>query len=543
MTMKSLLKTGIATAILISVATGSAVNAAPAKRAAKVTATPAVRSANAGFLEMTRGASQQVSLPSAITDIVISDPSIADIDVKSPRQIWVFAKSIGETVITATDANGRVVYTSKIRVTPRMNSLDEMFALAMPDAKVVVTTLPAGVLLTGSVVNPSDVAEAEDLARSFLDPGTKVISRIKTATPYQVNLQVRVAEVSRSLAKEMASNFTTRDNNGGSFLFGIGRGRQASIVDGPNGAGLPLVNACANFALPTDCGLVLPFNPQTRDFVTGVTTNVTQTNTGNNLLNLAGRLFGLDVAAAFDVAERAGLATTLAQPNLTTMSGETAEFLAGGSFPIPVSDSFGSVSVTQQSYGINLTYTPTVLSDGRIRLQVSPEVSDITSNGAVRIGGTEIPALLTRRASTTVELGSGQSFMIAGLLSNSANSSVDKYPGLGDVPVLGSLFKSNGWRKNQTELVIVVTPYLVKPVSEEEIKLPTDGFNAPSDLERILLNKQSTSSGMTDRPRPTIAPEAPKGPDMGSISQAAPPIQKKSKETKAAANAPGFSFD
>jgi pilus assembly protein CpaC len=225
------------------------------------------------------------------------------------------------------------------------------------------------------------------------------------------------------------------------------------------------------------------------------------------------------------------------------MSGETAEFLAGGSFPIPVSDSFGSISVSQQTYGIQLSYTPTVLSDGRIRLQVTPEVSDITSNGAVRIGGAEIPALLTRRASTTVELGSGQSFMIAGLMSNSSNSSVDKYPGLGDVPVLGALFKSNGWRKNQTELVIIVTPYLVKPVSEDEIKMPTDGFNAPHDLERILLNKQSTSTGMDDRPRPTVAPEVPRGPDMGSVSQAAPPIVKKSKPVKAASSAPGFSFD
>jgi pilus assembly protein CpaC len=304
-----------------------------------------------------------------------------------------------------------------------------------------------------------------------------------------------------------------------------------------------LVNACTRFALPTDCGLQLPFNPETNQFVTGVSTQVGFASGGNNLLNLAGRLFGLDVAAAFDVAERAGLATTLAQPNLTTMSGESATFLAGGSFAIPVSDNFGSISVTQQSYGISLSYTPTVMSDGRIRLQVSPEVSDITSAGAARIGGAEIPGLLTRKAQTTVELGSGQSFMIAGLISNNMNSSVDKYPGLGDVPVLGALFKSNGWRKNQTELVIVVTPYLVKPISEDEVKLPTDGFNAPSDLERILLNKQSTSTGMDDRPRPTVAPEAPKGPDMGAVSEATPPLSTKAKQVKSASAAPGFSFD
>jgi pilus assembly protein CpaC len=538
MTIKTLFKTGVATAILIAVGTGSVVQAATNKSQGK-----APEAAKSGRLELTRGRSQQVMLPATITDIVVSDPQIADVEVKSARQIWIFAKNIGETTVTATDANGRVVYTAQIRVTPKMNSLDEMFSLAMPDAKIAVTTMPGGILLTGSVVNPTDVAEAESLAQAFLDPGTKVISRLKSATPYQVNLQVRIAEVSRSLAKEIASNFTTRDNDGNGFLFGVGRGRQSSIFDAPNGSGLPVANACTRFALPSDCGLQLPFNPETGQFVTGVTTQVGFPAGGSNLLNLAGKLFGLDIAAAFDVAERAGLATTLAQPNLTTMSGETADFQAGGSFPIPVSDNFGSISVQQQSYGIQLSYTPTVLSDGRIRLQVSPEVSDITSNGAVRINGTEIPALLTRRATTTVELGSGQSFMIAGLISNSANSSVDKYPGLGDVPVLGALFKSNGWRKNQTELVIIVTPYLVKPVSEAEIKLPTDGFNAPSDLERVLLNKQSTSTGMDDRPRPTVAPEAPQGPDMGAVSQAAPPISKKAKATKSASTAPGFTFD
>jgi pilus assembly protein CpaC len=536
MTMKALFKAGIATAILVAVGTGSAVQAAPIKNPAK-----ASEIAKTGRLEMTRGRSQQVMLPGTITDIVVSDPQVADVEVKSARQIWIFAKNIGDTTVTATDASGRVVYTAQIRVTPRMNSLDEMFSMAMPDAKIVVTTMPGGILLTGSVVNPTDIAEAESLAAAFLDPGTKVISRLKTSTPYQVNLQVRIAEVSRSLAKEIASNLTTEGSNGGGFLFGVGRGNQSSL-NFLNSGSFPLVNACTRFSLAENCGLRLPFNPTTGEFVTG-TNSVTFPPHGSNILNLAGSLFGFNVAAAFDLAERAGLATTLAQPNLTTMSGETAEFQAGGSFPIPVADNFGSISVQQQSYGIQLSYTPTVLSDGRIRLQVSPEVSDITSNGAVRINGTEIPALLTRRATTTVELGSGQSFMIAGLISNSANSSVDKYPGLGDVPVLGALFKSNGWRKNQTELVIIVTPYLVKPVSEAEIKLPTDGFNAPSDLERILLNKQSTSTGMDDRPRPTVAPEAPQGPDMGAVSQVAPPISKRAKQTKSASSAPGFSFD
>lgn len=529
MTCKKYLFAGIAATLAVAIP--ATANAAP-----QLVKNPAVAS---DVQLISTGKSTKIDLKSPISDIIVGNPDIADVQVRSPRQIWIFGKNPGDTTVSATDSSGRVIFQQTIRVAANVDSIDEVFKLAMPDADINITPMSGGYMLTGSVKSADDIAKATEIANFYSN--SKFMNLLKTATPYQVNLQVRIAEVSRTLAKEIASNLTMQDANPNGFLFGIGRGRQSSITNVNIGA-LPLANACTRFSLPESCGLILPFNPATGEFVTN-NTKVTFPPNGSNILNLAGSLFGLDVAAAFDLAERSGLATTLAQPNLTTMSGESAEFQAGGSFPIPVSDNFGSISVQQQNYGIQLTYTPTVLSDGRIRLQVAPEVSDITSNGAVRINGTEIPALLTRRASTTVELGSGQSFMIAGLLSNSANSSVDKYPGLGDVPVLGALFKSNGWRKQQTELVIVITPYLVKPVSESEIMLPTDGFNAPNDLERILLNKQSTSTGMTDRPRPTVAPEAAKGPEMVSVSQEPAPISKKASQANAQASAPGFSFD
>jgi pilus assembly protein CpaC len=544
MTRKMLLKASVAAAIAV-IAVHNPAFAAPTK--------PIARETQSISMVLASGKMETINLSGIAADVIVSDPKVVDVQIRSGRQVMIFAQNMGDSSIQITDAAGRVIYKANIRVIPKVDSLQEVFALVMPDANIQVTPIAGGVLLTGSVANLDEQTAAAELATFYMQDMTKgggfgsadntirVLNRIKTAAPYQVNLQVRIAEVSRSLAKEIASNLTTEGSNGSGFLFGVGRGNQSSL-NFLNSGSFPLVNACTRFSLADNCGLRLPFNPTTGEFVTG-NNSVTFPPHGSNILNLAGSLFGFNVAAAFDLAERAGLATTLAQPNLTTMSGETAEFQAGGSFPIPVSDNFGSISVTQQSYGVQLSYTPTVLSDGRIRLQVSPEVSDISSNGAVRINGTEIPALLTRRATTTVELGSGQSFMIAGLISNSANSSVDKYPGLGDVPVLGALFKSNGWRKNQTELVIIVTPYLVKPVSESEIKLPTDGFNAPSDLERILLNKQSTSTGMDDRPRPSVAPEAPQGPDMGAVSQAAPPISKKAKAIKSASTAPGFSFD
>jgi pilus assembly protein CpaC len=263
---------------------------------------------------------------------------------------------------------------------------------------------------------------------------------------------------------------------------------------------------------------------------------------GTNVIGTVGKLFGIDVAAAFDLAERHGLISTLAEPNLTTVSGETAEFRAGGQYPFPVSSGLGATSVEFKNFGVSLQYTPTVLSDGRISLRVRPEVSEISSQGAVRVGGIEVPSITSRMADTTIELGSGQSFMIAGLMQNTSSSSVEKMPGAGDIPILGALFKSNGWRKSETELMIIVTPYLVKPVSDSEIKLPTDGYNSPNDLERALLGKVASRTGGDTRPMPTVAPEA-NGPEFGSVDKSAPAISKAAPSATAQSSAPGFSFD
>ncbi len=490
------------------------------------------------------GRGQQVNLGSAITDVVVSDPAVADVEVKSARQIYILGKGPGETTVYATDAAGRTVYQATIRVGNNLDSVGQMLLLAMPEADIKVTTMNGMVLLTGTVDQPEDAAEAERLVQAFTGSGTQVISRLKTATPLQINLQVRIAEVSRSLAKTISGNLKTQDNSGG-FLGGVYTGSRdiADITTVAAGAGLPLVDASAQFGLPAG-SLSLPFNPATGQFVTGNATNYTfNVPPGTNVLAAAGKLFGMNVAAAFDLSERAGLVSTLANPNLTTVSGETAEFLAGGSFPVVTSSNNGT-SVEYKSYGVNLTYTPIVLADGRISLRVRSEVSDISSQGAVRIGGLEVPATTTRMAETTVELGSGQSMMIAGLLSNQLGSSVDKMPGAGDIPVLGALFKSNGWRRNETELMIVITPYLVKPVSDSEIVLPTDGLNTPNDLERALLGQVTSDKGEKSRPMPTIAPAAPSGPEMGSVTDSAPALPKKSgKATAQASSAPGFSFD
>lgn len=534
------LKSGFAAVAITAALCTSALVALPTSAAAQ-------SSKDGTLLTLSIGRGQQINLGANITDVVVADPSIADVEVKSGRQIYILGKGAGETTVYATDAAGRTVYKATVRVGNNMDSIAQMLAVAMPDSQIVVTTMNGVILLTGTVDQPEEAVEAENLVKTFAGGATQVVSRLKNATPLQINLQVRVAEVSRSLIKEITGNLKTRDNGGGGILGGAYRGRDiADITTVTNPDNFPVLDASSIFGLPAN-SISLPFNPATGQFLRSPFTQYNfKIPAGTNVLAAAGRLFGMDVAAAFDLSEKAGLSSTLANPNLTTVSGETAEFLAGGAFPVVTSSNNGT-SVEYKNYGVSLTYTPTVLSDGRISLRVRSEVSDISSQGAVRIGGLEVPATTTRMAETTVELGSGQSMMIAGLLSNQMGSSVDKMPGAGDIPVIGALFKSNGWRRNETELMIVVTPYLVKPVSENQIVLPTDGLHTPNDLERVLLGKMSSDKGERTRPMPTIAPTVSNGPAISSVSEDAPKLaaapQLQASTSASATTGPGFSFD
>ncbi|GAB5487920.1 MAG: type II and III secretion system protein family protein [Parasphingorhabdus sp.] len=529
-------KHAIASALAAALALALASQAAtPVQAQSTSVSTPSSR------VNVAVGRGKLISLSSPIEDVFIADNGIADVQVRSQRQIYIFGKSGGQTSFYATSRSGKVIYSAEVSVGAEISSIDQMLALAMPNAKITVSSTNNFVLLTGTIEDPDDAEEAENLVQAYVGEDTRVVSRLKTATPMQVNLRVRFAEVSRSLAKEINGNVQTRDTTGG-FQFGLSRQNRAfATIENFNTGGFPELDASNLFGLPAG-SIALPFNPSTGQFVTPGGTSFNFANSvGLNTVQAAGRLFGLDIATALDVSERIGLVSTLAQPNLTTISGETASFLAGGRFPIPVSTGLGEVTVQYQDFGVELIYTPTVLSNGRISIRVKPSVSELSSQGAVRLGGLEIPAISTREAETTVELGSGESFMIAGLMQNSYNSSIDKTPGLADVPILGNLFKSDGYRKNETELMIVITPYLVKPVSDSEIVLPTDGFKHANDLERVLMNRQ-TSTGEGDRPKPSVAPPVASGPALSSI---APPTHGKSykKTKKSSGAAPGFSFD
>ncbi|MEO6582144.1 MAG: type II and III secretion system protein family protein [Sphingomicrobium sp.] len=431
-------------------------------------------------LNLSQGTGAMVRLSSPMSDVFVASEGIADVQVRSSTQLYVFGKSRGETTVYATGANGRVVYSANVRVGNNISSVGEMLNLAMPEASIQATPMNNLVLLTGTVSSPTDVEEAQRLVQAYVGEGTQVVSRLRSATPLQVNLRVRIAEVNRTILKKIGVNLLSGDSTGGG-QFSIGRGDITPSTSGGFGV---------------------------------------QNIAGGTTLGIAGKILGLDMIGSLDLLQNDGFVTTLAEPNLTALSGETASFLAGGEFPIPVSQGNQAVTIEYKQYGVGLAFTPIVLADGRISMRVRPEVSELSDAGSVRLGGYTVPALTTRRAETTVELGSGQSFMIGGLLQNRNRNSIEKAPFLGDLPILGALFRSSSYQRDETELVIIVTPYLVRPVSNQ-LAMPVRGYRAPTDVELNL-------EGQTFK--------GPKGPSAAVVT-ASPGLA-----GAAAVAAPGFKF-
>ena len=434
-------------------------------------------------LNLSKGTGTLVRLSEPMSDVFVANDAVADVQVRSPTQLYVFGKDSGETTIYATSRGGRVVYATNIRVAQNLANVNEVLHAAMPDSNITVTTVGQLAVMNGIVASPEDAAQAQSLVTSLLNPGKKAgdtldilpVNRLKTATPLQVTLKVRIAEINRSMLKKWGINLLSNDTTGG-FNFGIAQGQ----------------------------GIHLPPAGSTNTAGSG---QVIRSTIGSTL-SAATSLLGLDITASLDIAAQDGLVSILAEPNLTALSGETASFLAGGEFPVPVSQALGSVTIEYKQYGVGLAFTPIVLGDGRISMRVRPEVSELSNENAVTLNGFTVPALTTRRAETTVELGSGQSMMIGGLLRNTASNNVDKAPFLGDLPILGSLFRSTQFRRNETELVVIVTPYLVRPVSTQ-LATPVDGYRVPNDLQRDFGGQ--SYSGVSGRREPTAisAPAAP----------------------------------
>jgi pilus assembly protein CpaC len=438
---------------------------------------------------LSAGTGRLIRLNGTMSDLFVANDGVADVQVRSTNQVYIFGKSAGETTVYATNKAGKVIYSATVRVGTNIGSIQDMLKLAMPEARIQATPMNGMVLLTGTVGAPADIEEANRLVQAFLGTGTQVISRLKTATPLQVMVKVKFAEVSRNLLRNIGTNLLARPSGGrgSGALFGGSRGTPGSFTD------IPRIDPVTRLPILDADGL-----PETR----------TSFNFpgGNNTFGLAGTLLGLDVLASIQLNEDSGLVTTLAEPTLTALSGETASFLAGGEFPIPISSGINGTSVEFKQFGVSLAFTPVVLEGGRISMRIRPEVSELSAANGVTINGFTVPGVSTRRTETSVELGSGQSFMLAGLIRNNNSNSVEKAPFLGDLPVLGALFRSKSFRKDETELVIVVTPYLVKPVNANEIALPTDGYRQSNDSQRLFLDQREDGRTGEQRPGPVKAP-------------------------------------
>ncbi len=445
-----------------------------------------------------------VQFPFELKDVLVSDPERMDAVVQSSNRVFLIAKKVGQTNAFFFDTQGRQVLTLEVAIGADLSSLDELIKRFIPGSNVKSEMAGNAIVLTGVVRTPLDSTRATDIAYQFAQSNQSAISSSSSTTQKggggesetvtqaaqgtpmaastrksdmiinllniegedQVMLKVTVAEVQRSALKQFGINVGAL----------IASGNFSTAVLSQNA--LPLTAAGGLGALPL------------AGVKAGALELVNQTASGhyqNSGLDTIFNSGNTKLAGALRAMERDGLVKTLAEPNLTAVSGETAKFLAGGEYPIPVVDSTGKLSVTFKEFGVGLAFTPVVLSEGRISLKIETEVSELTNVGAVTLSNITISALKKRQAKSTVELPSGGSLALAGLISEDTRQNIDGFPGLKDVPVLGTLFRSRDFTRSETELLVIVTPYLVRPTARKNLARPDDGLAPASDLKANFL--------------------------------------------------------
>lgn len=446
------------------------------------------------------GKSVLIEFPHDVRDVMVSNPLAVDAVVLSANRVFLLAKKIGEANAFFFNSSGEQFATVEVYIERETAGLENLLNRLIPGANIRVEMLNQTVVLTGSVKNPTDSTRASNIAKQFAtveyqteskdaaDGATigkfsksetdTVINMLVVEAEEQVMLKVTVAEVQRSLLKQLgvnlgaaitAGNFTTTLLTENAFPLTAAAGLGKLPIPGLN-TKIDSTQACGG------AGQLCNFNtgPATGTF-------------GNSGFAGAWSSGGNEVTHAIRALERDGLVRTLAEPNLTAVSGEPANFLAGGEYPVPVVDTLGALSVTYKKFGVGLAFTPIVLSEGRISLKIETEVSELSSEGAVTLSGIQIPALKTRQAKSTVELPSGGTLALAGLISDDTKQNIDGLPGAKDIPILGTLFRSRDFIKNETELVVIVTPYLVKPIARQQVATPADGLSAATDMKADFL--------------------------------------------------------
>lgn len=454
-----------------------------------------------------------LSLPRAASSILSAEPNIARVQPASPTSLFLMGVTVGHTTVIATAASGTPIIQYDVTVTPpggtallgplpgetsteglgnlsveKAATLERTIRKLVPGAAGMTVVPVGGKLFLGGTVKTPEAGEQAQIIASGMVPGAGlVVPQFTVLSSAEVNVRVRYAEIGRSIERQLGFNWQVL-GSGGAWRYGMmgNAGAATNATTSSFSANLGGINATAS---GFGASIIDPRLPL------GIANSPAQFGIGY----AAG---AFDVNGIIDALAQDQLATILAEPNLTAQSGEPASFLAGGEFPVPVpSQSSGNsaiITVQFKQFGVSLEVVPTVLSSGRINLRVRPEVSQLSTAGAVSVplgsGTLSIPALTVRRAETTVELGSGQSFAIAGLLQKTDSDVMNTVPGVGELPVLGALFRSSDFKRGETELVIIVTPYLVKPApSPSAFTTPMDNFKPANDLDRMLLGRQIAS--------------------------------------------------
>jgi pilus assembly protein CpaC len=448
------------------------------------------------MVNLPRGTSFAVDLPADARDVIVSNPQVAEAMLHSPRRITVIGITPGETDAVFLDGAGRTILSLRVRVDAGTSALQDTLSRVAPGGQIHAEAVNDSVILTGFADTPAQAAQAARVAAAFVSAPEKVINMISVVGSDQVTLKVRVVEVQRSTLKQLGFGSDILKASG-DHSYGFSRPNTYGV----NGAPLGGSGLCY------DQTGVQTTNGTTSNSTTGTTVDGGLTNTISNIASTAFRaVTGTNASACLEAFERVGLARTLAEPNLTSVNGEAANFLAGGEFPLPTGrDRDGNITVTYKPYGVGLAFRPVVLSGGRISLQVKVEVSELTSQGGFTIGaGTPssitLPGLTVRRSENTVELPSGGSMMIAGLLQESTRQTVDSLPGVTNLPVLGSLFRSRDYLMGETELVVIVEPYIVSPTSPVRMQTPADGLRIASDSQTILFGQLNQVYGLPNAP-------------------------------------------
>src|SRR3990167_4411619 len=384
-------------------------------------------------LELLKG--MIINVGGDIGSVFIADPNIVDYHLKSPGLLYLYAKKAGSTTLYVANKQGKIKFKYTIRVTQNVSELASIMKTILPGARIKILSLGDNIVLRGTVRSAAQAQDAKVLVEKYMGDPAKILTFLHVEAPTQVNLRVQVVEMSRDAIRAVGINWS------------------------------------ANFTTPNTVFNINPVLIPT-DFVQQSANAVSLT---GNLLNRG----NFNLSSLIQLLEQNGLVTVLTEPNLTALSGEKASFLVGGEFPIPVPQGVsGAVTIIFKKFGVSLAFVPTILEDGKINLQVRPEVSQLSDQGAVTLQGFVVPSLTTRQAQTTVELRSGKSFAIAGLLQNNATKFIQQFPGMGNIPILGRLFRSERFKRSETELVIIITPYIVQPGGNEAFLYPTDDINA-----------------------------------------------------------------